>query len=204
MAEHTGLSGAPADAQSILSPDAAIAELMEGNRRFAGGKMLAYQHDLDVLRQNTLQKQEPFAGILSCADSRVPLEIIFDQTIGQLFVTRIAGNIVTPEVIATLEFGAEVLGTRAILVLGHSNCGAVNATIQGKPVPGQIGALFPHIQPAVEQAGHDLGAATRANAKMQSVLLKESSPLLAALVSTGKLKIAAGFYDLANGHVTLL
>ena len=87
--------------------------------------------------------------MLSCADSRVPVEMVFDQTIGHIFVARVAGNMATPEIIASLEFGAVVLGTKVIMVLGHASCGAVKAAIQGKPVPGQISALFPPLQPAV-------------------------------------------------------
>ena len=95
------------------------------------------------------------------ADSRVPVELVFDQTIGHIFVTRVAENVITPEIIGSLEYGAAVLGTKVILVMGHSNCGAVKATIQGNDVPGQISALFPHLQPAVNQAGPDLASATR-------------------------------------------
>ena len=136
-----------------LTPDAALNELMEGNKRYASGKMTSFEHDLAILKQHTEEKQEPFAAVLSCADSRVPVELVFDQTIGHVFVTRVAGNIVTPEIIGSLEYGAAVLGTKVILVMGHSNCGAVKATIQGKEVPGQISSLFPHIQPAVDQDG---------------------------------------------------
>ncbi len=199
------LAGPPgALAQSSLSPDRAIEELMAGNRRFTSGALTAHQHDLAILKQKTIEKQEPFAGVLSCADSRVPIELLFDQSIGHVFVTRVAGNIVTSEIMASLEYGAIVLGTKAIIVMGHANCGAVKATIQGKAVPGQISALYPHIQPAVERAGSDLEAATKANAHIQAALLRESSPVLGGLIKEGKLKIAAAYYDIATGKVTLL
>jgi carbonic anhydrase len=191
-------------AQSKLSPDAALQELMEGNRRFTSGRLTAREQDLAILKRNTIEKQEPFAALLSCADSRVPVEIVFDQTIGHLFVTRIAGNVVTPEIIASLEYGAAVLGTRAILVMGHAGCGAVKATIQAKEVPGQISALYPHIQPAVEQAGSNLEAATKVNAKLQANLLREASTVISGLLKEGKIKVVAGYYDIANGVVTLL
>src|SRR6266478_3316952 len=165
----------PVLAQSKLSPDAALQELMDGNRRFTSGRLTAPEQDLAILKQNTIEKQEPFAALLSCADSRVPVEMIFDQSIGHIFVTRIAGNVVTPEIIASLEYGAAVLGTKVILVMGHSNCGAVKATIQAKGVPGQISALYPHIQPAVDQAGANFEAATKANAKIQAGLLRQAS-----------------------------
>jgi carbonic anhydrase len=191
-------------AQDSLSPDGALKELIAGNQRFVSGRLTAHEHDLAILKQKNIEKQEPFAGILSCADSRVPVEMVFDQSIGHVFVTRIAGNIVTSEIMASLEYGAAVLGIKVILVMGHSNCGAVKATIQGKPVPGQISALYPHIQPAVDQAGTDLEAATKANAKLQAALLREASPVLGGLIKDGKLKIAAGFYDIGAGKVTLL
>lgn len=122
----------PVLAQSKLSPDAALQELMDGNKRFTSGHLTAFDQDLGILKQNTAEKQEPFAAVLSCADSRVPVELVFDQSIGHIFVTRVAGNIVTPEIIASLEYGAAVLGTKVILVMGHGNCGAVKATIQAR------------------------------------------------------------------------
>jgi carbonic anhydrase len=194
----------PADAQSTLTPDAALAELMEGNKRFTTGKLTAYAHDLAILKQHTEEKQEPFAAVLSCADSRVPVELVFDQSIGHIFVTRVAGNIITPEIIGSLEYGAAVLGTKMILVMGHANCGAVSATIKGKGVPGQISALFPHIQPAVDQAGTNLEAATKANAKIQATLLSQASTVISSMVKEGKLKVVAGYYDLGTGAVTMI
>ena len=131
-----------AAAQSSLTPDAALAQLMAGNARFMTTKLTSFQEDLDILRQGTVEKQEPFAAVLSCADSRVPVELVFDQTIGHVFVARVAGNFVTSELIGTLEYGATVLGTRVIMVLGHEGCGAVSAAIAGKAVPGQISAVY--------------------------------------------------------------
>jgi carbonic anhydrase len=191
-------------AQSSLSPDAALQQLTEGNQRFKARRLTADAEDLSILRQNTAEKQEPFAAVLSCADSRVPVELIFDQSIGHVFVTRVAGNVATSEIIASLEYGAAVLGTKAILVLGHGNCGAVQATIAGKGVPGQISALYPHIRPAVDQAGSNLEAATKANAKIQAGLLRQASTVISGLVKESKLKVVAGYYDIASGSVTLL
>jgi carbonic anhydrase len=135
-----------------------------------------------VLKEKTAEKQEPFAAVLACADSRVPVELIFDQTIGHIFVTRVAGNIVTPEIIASLEYGVAVLGVKAILVLGHSNCGAVKAAMKTDDVPGQISEV---------------------NARMQSALLQSSSTVVAKATKAGTVKVAAGVYDLASGRVTL-
>jgi carbonic anhydrase len=185
------------------SPQAALDELIAGNRRFTSGRTSSHRRDLAILQQ-MMERQEPFAAILSCADSRVPVEVVFDQTIGQLFVTRVAGNIVTPEIVASLEYAAAVLGTNTILVMGHSRCGAVTAAIQGQEVPGNISALFPYIEPAVEQAGPDLEATIRANVLIQAARLRQYSSLLASLIDDGKLKVAAGYFDILSGEVTLL
>ena len=116
--------------------------LLDGNKRFVAKQLTSFADDLDILRQNTVAKQEPFAAVLSCADSRVPVELLFDQSINHVFVARVAGNIASPDMIASLEYGAAVLGTKAIVVLGHTACGAVKATMDGKEVPGQISALY--------------------------------------------------------------
>jgi carbonic anhydrase len=193
-----------ASAQTTLSPEAALQQLLDGNRRFAEGRMTSFDEDLNVLNAKTAEKQEPFAAVLSCADSRVPVELIFDQSIGHLFVTRVAGNIATSAIIASLEYGVAVLGTKAIIVLGHANCGAVKASIEAKAVPGQISALYPYIRPAVDQAGADLDAAIKANAKIQAALLRQSSPVFAEHIKQNQLKIVAGYYDLASGIVSVL
>jgi carbonic anhydrase len=192
------------------SPEAALEELLAGNRRFTTGRTSSHRRDLAILQQ-MMEKPEPFAAILSCADSRVPVEVVFDQTIGQLFVTRLAGNIVTTEIVASLEYAAAVLGTHTILVVGHSRCGAVTAAIQASiqaadqaAVPGQISALFPYIKDAVEQAGPDVDATVRANVLIQAARLREASPLLANLIADGKLMVAAAYFDIRTGAVTLL
>jgi len=191
-------------AQTALSPDAALQQLIDGNTRFAEGRMMSFDEDLSILKAKTTEKQEPFGAVLSCADSRVPVELIFDQSIGHVFVTRVAGNIATSPMIASLEYGVAVLGTKAIMVLGHANCGAVKASIEAKAVPGQISALYPYIRPAVELAGPNLEATIKANAKMQAVLLRQSSPVLAEHIKQNQLKIVAAYYDLASGKVTVL
>ena len=190
--------------QTTLSPEASLNELMEGNQRYVSGNMTAHEHDLQMLHAKTAEKQQPFAAVLSCADSRVPVELVFDQTIGHLFVCRLAGNVTTPEVIASLEYAAAVLGVKTIMVLGHSNCGAVAATIKGSPVPGQISALYPRIRPAVDLAGSNTEAATKANAKIQAALLAEASTVIGGFVKDNKIKVVAGYYDVAIGMVTLV
>jgi carbonic anhydrase len=203
-AAFAGVYERPLSAQTSLTPEAALQQLIDGNRRFAEGRLTSFTEDLDILKAKTVDKQEPFAAVLSCADSRVPVELIFDQSIGHVFVTRVAGNIATTPIIASLEFGVAVLGTKAIMVLGHANCGAVKASIEAKAVPGQISALYAYIRPAVDQAGPDLEAAIKANAKIQAGLLRQSSPVLADHIKENQLKIVAGYYDLSSGKVTLL
>jgi len=141
--------------------------------------------------------------VLSCADSRVPVELVFDQTIGHLFVTRVAGNLVTPEIIGSLEYGVAVLGVKVLLVLGHTSCGALKAAMKADAVPGQISSLYPHLRRAVEQSGGNLDGAIKANAQIQAELLRTSSPVIRDAVKAGQLKVEAGVYDLATGKVTL-
>jgi carbonic anhydrase len=193
-----------ARAQTRMTPDAALQAMMDGNKRFTQSQLTSFNDDLKMLKEMTAEGQAPFAAVLSCADSRVPVEIVFDQSIGHLFVCRVAGNIATADLIASLEYGAAVLGTKAIMVLGHGSCGAVDATIKAKAVPGQISTLYRSIRPAVDQAGPNLEAAIRANAKIQAGLLGSSSPVLAEAIKGGQLKIVAAYYDLASGAVTLL
>jgi carbonic anhydrase len=182
------------------TPEAALRMLMEGNARFAAGQLTAPHRNLERLNE-VAAAQHPFAAVLSCADSRVPVELLFDQGFGDLFVVRNAGNVVTPEEIASLEFGALVLGAKVLMVLGHSQCGAVKAAIAGDAVPGQISTLFQHIQPAVDAAGPDIGAVVEANVRHQAHLLERASPVLATLVRERKLLVVGGVYDLASRRV---
>ncbi len=198
------LAPSAARAQSALTPDAALAALMEGNARFVDKKLTFFDEDLAILKQNTIEKQEPFASVLSCADSRVPVELLFDQSIGHVFVNRVAGNIATSEIIASIEYGIAVLGTRVLMVLGHSSCGAVKAAIAAKAVPGQISALYRYIRPAVSAANGDVEGAIKANARIQADLLRESSPVVADAIKAGTLSVVAAYYDLASGRVTVL
>jgi carbonic anhydrase len=196
-------SGEPAFAQTSLSGEAAIQELMAGNERFVAGNITSFPEDLKILKAKTANKQEPFAAVLACADSRVPVELIFDQTIGHVFVSRVAGNMVTPEIIASLEYGVAVLGIKAIMVMGHSNCGAISAAIQGKAVPGQISVLYQHLMPAIAGAHDDVLLAVKMNAAYQAKLLSESSTVIAKAIKDDGVKVVSGSYDLATGRVTL-
>ena len=190
-------------AQTNLTPDAALQELLAGNQRFAANQLTSIEHDLRILKERTVDKQEPFAAVLSCADSRVPVELIFDQTIGHIFVTRVAGNFVTPEIIGSLEYAVAVLGVRTVLVLGHASCGAVKAAMKADTVPGQISSFYPHLRLAVEQSGGNVDKAIEVNARLQAELLRTSSTVIRDAVKAGNVKVTSGVYDLATGKVAL-
>jgi carbonic anhydrase len=186
------------------TPKAALNALIAGNERYVGARLSACSENLQKVLSETESEQKPFAAVLSCADSRVPVELVFDQGVGRVFVTRVAGNIATPEIIASLEYGVAVLGTRAIVVLGHRNCGAVSAAMARKVAPGQISSLYAFIRPAVDRAEGDLDKAIRINAKLQAALLGQSSPVLAEAIAAKKLAITPAYYDVGSGRITLL
>ena len=186
-----------------MTPDAALRLLLAGNKRFAANRLRSVADDLAILKAKTVQGQEPFAAVLSCADSRVPVELVFDQTIGQIFVARIAGNIATPEVVASLEYGVAILGVRILLVLGHTSCGAVTAAMTTADPPGQIRVLYHRLQPAVERSGGVLRKAVEINAGLQAEMLRGSSSVIRDAIHAGRLRVASGVYDLATGRVRL-
>lgn len=203
VASAVTMRGVDAQTKSPMGVHEAIQELTAGNERFMAGKLTSFELDLKILREKTVEKQEPFAAILACADSRVPVELIFDQSIGHLFVARVAGNMMTPEIIGSLEYGVAVLGVKAIMVLGHGKCGAVSAAMKGQEVPGQISALYQHMMPAIREIG-DIEAAVKANARFQAQLLRESSTVIAKAIKEDQVRVAAGYYDLGSGRVTVL
>lgn len=193
------------------TPDAAIKLLAEGNTRYVANK--PNERDFSATRAARAQGQAPFAAVLGCADSRVAPELVFDQAPGDLFVVRVAGNFLTPDGLGSLEFGAAVLGTRVIMVLGHTSCGAVNATVdalqKGNNLPGHIAdlvtAMKPGIEPVVKQGGADLyGRAVVANVQANVKRITEAKPILSDMVAAGKLKIIGGVYELATGKVTVV
>ncbi|MEG3902007.1 carbonic anhydrase [Microcoleus sp. B4-C5] len=196
----------PAIAQNDLTPDAALQKLMDGNKRFVDKKRQSPNQNFGRLTE-VAKSQKPFAAILGCADSRFPSEIIFDQGLGDLFVCRVAGNVATPEEIGSLEFGTLVLGAKVLVVIGHERCGAVDATIKGAQVPGQIASLLDAIKPAAEsskdQAGDRLENACKANVRLQANKLI-ASPVISKLIEENKLKVVGGYYDLDTGTVSLL
>ncbi len=198
-------------ARAAGTPDEALKLLMEGNARYVANQ--PRERDFSAGRADRARGQAPFASILGCADSRVAPELAFDQAAGDLFVVRVAGNFVTPDGLGSLEFGSAVLGTKIIMVLGHTNCGAVNATVaaleKGNDLPGHIAGLVHAMKPGVETVvkhhGADLVAnATIANVRYNVKQLEAAKPILAELVAKGELRVVGGVYDLATGKVTLV
>lgn len=175
---------------------------MEGNRRFVDGEVQAPRREMDRIRE-TSAGQSPYAAILGCADSRVPVEILFDEGFGDLFAVRVAGNVATPEELGSLEYAVAVLGVQVVLVLGHTACGAVTAAVEGKPVPGQISALFQHITPAIP-AGASLDEAVRANVRHQAQVLSTSSTVIREALAAGTVEVRGAVYSLEDGRVRLL
>lgn len=200
------LAAAPDHPQSELSPEAAFKQLMEGNQRFVAAKRLNPHQDITRLTE-VAAGQAPFAAILSCADSRVVPEIVFDQGIGDLFIVRVAGNIAITEDIASEEYAVGVLGVPLLVVLGHGKCGAVKAALEGGELPGVIESLTFAIKPAIVasegQPGDRLTNAVKANVRLQLQRLQSSSIISAAL-NQSKLKIVGAYYDLETGEVSLV
>jgi len=190
-----------------VTPDSALAELKAGNAHHVQHK---HQHPHEtVQRQRELVKgQHPHAEVLSCADSRVPPEIVFDQGLGDLFIVRVAGNVVTDTELASLEYGAEHLHIPLLVVMGHEHCGAVTAAVEGGSPEGHIGTLVDLLRPAVDQArtmtGDKVENAVRANVQLVVKQLRSSTPILSELVAHNKLKIVGGVYSLDTGKVAWL
>jgi carbonic anhydrase len=210
-----GLFGQPALAKAAssnpnsISPDRALKQLLEGNQRFVG-QSPEYPDQSKARLKEVAQAQHPFATLLTCADSRVPAEIIFDRGIGDIFDVRIAGNIVTPEALGSIEYAVLLLGTPLLMILGHERCGAVTAAIQGEPPTASIASFVKPIQPVVEQLSDKSNLAEAienavvANVKYQIERLRQQAPLLVDRERQGSLKIVGGRYDLDTGEVTVL
>ena len=182
---------------------------MEGNRRFADGSML--KHDLETARQSGTRGQRPFAAFIRCADSRVAPEIVFDQTIGELFVCGVAGNLPTPEIVASLEYAVAVLETPLVVVMGHSNCGAVEAAIEHQDdvmaLPGQLPGLVTELLPAAlnsKGAEDQLARAVELNVEYGVGRIPKDSTVISEAVDAGHCRVVGGVYDLASGAFTLV
>lgn len=192
---------------SAAGAGAAQQKLVDGNKHYVEAKLSHPGHTAER-RTEVAKGQHPFAAIVSCADSRVPPEIVFDQGVGDLFVIRLAGNIVDDAALGSLEYAVEHLGVSYIMVLGHERCGAVDATLKGGEAPGHIGSLLKAIQPAVDEArkgqGDLLDNAVRANVANAVRQVKSAAPILHESVERGSLSVVGARYDLDDGVVSIL
>lgn len=195
--------------QASFTPDKALDTLKEGNKRFISGKPLRRDNKLNITR--TALGQFPYASVLACIDSRVPPEVVFDQSIGDIFTARVAGNIVNDDILGSLEYAAVHGGSRVIVVLGHTACGAVKAACDGL-VEGNITQLLEKIKPSVATSkvpgdrnskNHAfVSDVTELNVKDAIQTIRLKSPVLKDLESQGKIKIVGAIYDTSNGKIT--
>jgi carbonic anhydrase len=203
-------SGETPKPQNVLSPEQALARLKAGNGRYVDG--VTKRHDFSAERSALAGGQNPFAGILSCADSRVAPEYAFDTGRGDLFVVRVAGNFVNEDALASFEYAVQFLGTPLLVVLGHDRCGAVDAAIktvkEGAELPGHLPHLVEHLRAAVETAeaepGDLLPNAIRENVLLNSKKLQTATPILSRFVEEKKLHVVGGIYKLADGRIEWL
>src|SRR5947208_9951263 len=201
---------APPKPENQLSPDAALKRLLKGNERYVEGVMA--RHDFKREREALVGGQNPYAAVLSCADSRIAPEYAFDSSRGDLFVCRVAGNFAADETIASMEYAVAILGAPLIMVLGHDACGAVDATIKSlkdnTTLPGHLPSLVTSLAPAVKAAsgrpGDPLDNAIRQNVTDNVAKLKSATPILNSAVEQGKLKVVGGIYRLTTGTVDLI
>lgn len=190
-----------------VRPESALELLLAGNRNYATGN--AIRPDQTLSRRAELVKgQQPFAIVLTCADSRVAPEIYFDQGLGDIFVLRNAGNVLDDHIIGSIEYAVEHLGSSLIIVVGHAKCGAVSAAVAGGHAPGHLPSIVQSIQPAVAHTakapGDKVDNAVRANAQLVVNELTQCGPIISEAVAKKKLKIVAARYDLASGRVEVL
>jgi carbonic anhydrase len=200
----------PPKPQNVLSPDASLERLLKGNARYVQG--VSARHDFKHEREALAGGQNPFAAVLSCADSRIAPEYAFDSGRGDLFVCRVAGNFANAESVASLEYAVAVLGVPLILVLGHDSCGAVDAAIKSlrdnTTLPGQMPSLVAGVSPAVKavsgQGGDTLGLAIKQNVVDTIAKLGSAAPILSAAVEQRKLRVVGGVYGLRDGKVKMV
>jgi carbonic anhydrase len=198
---------------NAVSAKEALTLLKEGNARFVCGKTEGTNRCKARLLETHEQGQNPFVAIVSCSDSRVPLELIFDRGIGDIFVMRVAGNICGPSITGSLEYAVEHLGVKLLIILGHTKCGAVTAVVHGEHLDGHIATIAERIKPAVERArkpdanGNDhhlLNASIHQNVHYQIETLLKESPKLKQALAGGKISILGGIFDLEHGDIQWL
>jgi carbonic anhydrase len=188
--------------EPITNPDQALRALACGNQRFVQGRSTT--HGRQPCSDLGPPRQRPYAAVLGCADSRVPVELLFDEGFGRLFVCRAAGNITSAELIASLEYGVAVLGAKVVMVLGHYDCGALIAAMAGTRAPGQITALYARLYPGIARAGGNLNRAIDENVKEQVALLRGASTVLKEAEGNGSLKVVGAAYDVCSGLVRMV
>jgi carbonic anhydrase len=190
-----------------LDPEQALKRLLDGNQRFVSQQLTNPDRSKARLKE-LAQTQHPFATILSCADSRVAPEILFDEGMGDLFDVRVAGNVVSPEVLGSLEYAVAVLNTPLVMILGHERCGAVTAAVKNERLSNNVSALVKAIAPAISKVkdkdGDLIERAVVANVHYQIEQLKQNSVILSERSLEGKLKVVGGRYDLDSGEVTII
>jgi carbonic anhydrase len=181
-------------------------DLIQGNQRFLDGDLENHTWLHEQVVETGTYGQSPSIGVLSCADSRVPLELIFDQGVGDLFVVRVAGNFEDAAAAGTFEYGVEALGVHTILVLGHTKCGAVEATLAGKTLPGNMPTFVAAIEPAIAAAGGEmtLDAAVEANVRWQQNAMLERSAILRKAADEGRMQMLGAIYDVDTGKVRFI
>lgn len=190
-----------------MKGEEALKLLKEGNIRYAKGK-LKHPHTDHSWRNSLASEQHPFAVVLSCADSRVVPELIFDQGLGDLFVIRVAGNVAKDKVLGSMEYAIKFLGTKLIIVLGHENCGAVKASLSNEDPGGHIGSIIEKLKPAVYAAkrmeGDHLENSIKVNAQIVSEEIKESKPILNEAYNSNELVVIPAYYNLSTGVVDFI
>jgi carbonic anhydrase len=197
------------DEKSVITADRALHRLMDGNARFVSGDLI-HPDQSAKRRSEVLSQQNPFAVVIGCSDSRVPLEIIFDQGIGDIFVIRTAGQVMDEVTIGSVEYAVEHLNVPLTVVLGHDSCGAIKAVLEGGEAPGHIGSLIEAIKPAVDEAKREnvvdqvLNASININIRNIVSNLRRSSPILSQKIKDGRLLIVGARYHLDSGRVDLI
>lgn len=187
-----------------MKPSEALERLLEGNRRFVEQGMEEQEYREQV--HQTAGGQYPFAAVLGCIDSRVPSELVFDQGIGDIFNARVAGNIVNEDILGSLEYACKVAGSKLILVLGHTSCGAVGAAVKQVEL-GNITALLSKIRPALPEQGDaplEVDEVASRNVHLSIGRIREESKILAEMESAGEILIKGAMYDVSSGKVSLL
>ncbi|MBA4418474.1 MAG: carbonic anhydrase [Syntrophus sp. (in: bacteria)] len=187
--------------------DKALQKLAEGNTRFVSSKLI-HPNQGEDRRIEVSKGQSPFAIIVGCSDSRIPPEILFDQGLGDLFVIRVAGNILDDIGMGSIEYAVSHLGTELVVVLGHGKCGAVSATVQGGEPHGHIGSIVKAIAPALEKAKGLAGDLTdntiRANVGLVAGQIRSSKPILSKMMEEGKVRVVGAYYNIESGKVEFI